>query len=173
MHSDLGAHSQDPLVWPCRATPDVPQGAGPHWRPGGATGPSQTGSHQLWWLLPPLQGSFHCYTYSCIFHPSFQAGLFCFKSILVISWLLLNPAVAPFPLSWDRLGQTSLWWFRMHWLHSRFYLNRHRFLGHSTRVGCTSTPTLKGVIKMQQDWKNFTSQWNVTSFVSRCWRRWG
>lgn len=172
MHSDLGAHSRPPpsprgvhapLVWACRATLDVPQAAGPHGRPGGATGPSHTGSHQLWWLLPPPQGSFHCYKYSCVFHPSVQVtGNYLIQ--LMLPFLFHGISWGKHPR--DGLGRTG-------WLRSHFCLNRHFFLGHSTRVGCTSTPTLKGVIKMQQDWKNFTSQWNVTSFVSRCWRRWG
>lgn len=37
-------------------------------------------------------GSLPRYKCLCFFHTSFQAGSFCFKNIMVISWLLLNPA---------------------------------------------------------------------------------
>lgn len=57
----------------------------------GATGSRQTGSHQPWQLLLLLQGFSPRYKRLCFFHTSFQAGSFCFKNIVVISWLLLNP----------------------------------------------------------------------------------
>lgn len=73
-----------------------PRGGGWHYQaPAEPTGPCQTGSHQPWWLLLSLQGFSPCYKCLCFFHNSFQAGSFYFKNIVVIFWLLLNPAHSP------------------------------------------------------------------------------